>query len=122
MPKSFEDVNLWKEGYILLKKVYAATGRYPKEEAYGLTSQTRRASNGIIANIAEAHGRYYFADKVRVLYIARGECCETRSHLAVAHGLGYLSGELYTELKQRYQGMEKGINTYLKELRKRKHN
>ena len=44
------------------------------------------SANLVISNIAEAYGRYYFADKARVLYTSRGECEETRSHLRVALG------------------------------------
>jgi len=67
MNKKFYELNIWKKGYELLMKVYEVTGKYPPEEKYGLVPDTRRSANSVIANIAEAHGRYYFADKVRVL-------------------------------------------------------
>ncbi|HCY19874.1 MAG TPA: four helix bundle protein, partial [Deltaproteobacteria bacterium] len=64
---------------------------YPAGERYALTSDIRRSANSVIANTAESHGRYYFADKVRVLYTARGEVEETRSHLQVSLGRNYIS-------------------------------
>lgn len=93
-------------------RLYKVTGKYPAEEKYGLTSDTRRSGNSIIANIAEAHGRYYYADKTRVLMISRGEVEEVRSHLAVAHGLGYLTSQEFQELDKEYEGLGAGINSY----------
>lgn len=118
MGKAFNELNIWKKGYELLMKVYEVTTLYPKEEKYGLTSDTRRSANSIIANIAEAHGRYYFADKARVLYIARGEIEETRSHLRVAYGLKYIKEEILVWLDKEYEGLSKGISTYIQTLKK----
>lgn len=86
MGQSFRELRIWQKGYKLLMRIYKITAQYPPEEKYGLISDTRRSGNSIIANIAEAHGRYYFADKSRVLIIARGEVDEVRSHLSVAQG------------------------------------
>ena len=77
-------------GYNLLMEIYMVSDLFPEVEKYALTSQMRRSSNSIIANIAESHGRFTYADKVRVLYIARGEITETRSHLSVAFGRKYI--------------------------------
>jgi len=87
----FYELEIWKKGYELLLKVYEVTSKYPPEEKFNLVSQTRSAANSVIAQIAEAHGRFSFADRVRVLYQSRGECIETRSHLRVANGVKYLS-------------------------------
>lgn len=81
MSYKFYQLDIWKEGHKLLMEIYKITEVYPKEERYGLISQTRESANSVIANIAEARGRYYYADKIRVLYIARGEIQETQSHL-----------------------------------------
>ena len=116
MAKEFYDLNIWRKGYDLLIKVYELTLKYPHEEKYGLISDTRRSANSIIANIAESHGRFYFADKIRVLYISRGEVEEVRSHLKIGSGLGYLSEENFKILDTEYQGLSKGINVYISSL------
>jgi len=118
MGKSFRDLKIWQKGYELLMKIYKTTSEYPPEEKYGLLTDTRRSANSIIANIAESHGRYFFADKIRVLYIARGEVEETRSHLSVALGQGYLSKEDFEFLDREYEGLGVGINFYIEDLRK----
>lgn len=99
-------------------KIYEVTSKYPPEEKYGLTADTRRTANSIIANIAESHGRYFFADKIRVLFIARGEVEEIRSHLSVACGLEYITKEDFEYLDEEYEGLERGINSYIHDLRK----
>jgi four helix bundle protein len=63
MPKGFHELNIWKKGYELLMEIYRITAAFPREEKFGLSAQMRNSANSVIANIAEAHGRYYFADK-----------------------------------------------------------
>jgi len=38
-------------------KIYRLTARFPREERYGLTTQLRRSSSSIAANLAEGCGR-----------------------------------------------------------------
>jgi len=118
MAKGFYDLNIWKKGYALLMEIYKITATFPKEEKYGLTAQLRDSGNSVIANIAEAHGRYYFADKARVLYMSRGECQETRSHLRVALGLRYIDKTVFNHLDEEYEGLSKGISSYIRSLKK----
>lgn len=118
MKNSFRDLRIWQKGYELLMKVYNATSKYPLEEKYGLVTDTRRSANSIIANIAESHGRYFFKDQIRVLYVARGEIEEVRSHLSVAFGLKYLSKEDFEFLDREYEGLGVGINFYIRDLEK----
>jgi len=118
MPKGFYELNIWKKGYALLMEIYKITAAFPKEEKYGLSRQMRDSANSIIANIAEAHGRYHYADKARVLYTSRGECEETRSHLRVASGLKYIDEEVFVSLEQEYEGLSKGISSYIRVLKK----
>lgn len=118
MASDFHKLNIWKKGFALLIEIYKITATFPKEEKYGLCSQMRNSSNSVIANIAEAHGRYYFADKARVLYTARGECEETRSHLRVALGLKYIDNKVFNHLDEEYEGLTKGISSYIRSLRR----
>ncbi len=100
----------------MLVSIYTQTDNFPKDEQFTLTSQIRRSSNSVIANIAESHGRYSFKDKIRVLYIARGEIVETRSHLAVALGRKYISKEIFIQLNKKYEQLTKQLNMYIKSI------
>ncbi len=51
--KSFEDLIVWQKAHEFTLKIYEITKNFPKEETNGLTSQFRRASVSISANIAE---------------------------------------------------------------------
>lgn len=119
MGVSFKELRVWQKGNQLLLQVYDITAKFPKEERFSLIQQLRKSANSIIANIAECHGRFYFKDKIRVLYIARGELDETRSHLLVAFQLKYISEEIYQELENEYAGLLIGINEFILNYKKR---
>lgn len=51
---------------------YAVTKPFPPGEAYGLTSQIRRSSTSIAANIAEGHGRENTGSFIQFLRMAQG--------------------------------------------------
>ena len=55
--QDFKKLTVWEKGHRLTLAVYKATVGFPKDELYGLTSQIRRASASIPANIAEGCGR-----------------------------------------------------------------
>ena len=117
MPKSFYELDIWKEGYTLLLKIYKIANNFPSEEKYILTPQLIRSANSIIANIAESQGRYYFKDKIRTLYTARGEVEEVRSHLRVAAGREYITKEEFSKLDKEYEKLSKRISAYIKSIR-----
>lgn len=122
MAKSFYELRIWWKGYELLMKVYDITAKHPPEEKYALISDMRRSANSVIANIAESHGRYYFADKVRVLYTARGEAEETRSHIRVSFGRNYISKDEFEYLDKNYEELCKGISAYIQKIMSQKSN
>lgn len=45
--KDFRHLRVWDEAHQLTLKIYRATGRFPREEVYGLTSQMPRCSMSI---------------------------------------------------------------------------
>jgi len=116
MYKDFHELDIWKDGYNLLMQIYDLSEMFAEGEKYALAPQIRRSGNSIIANIAEAHGRYNFPDKIRVLYISRGEIVETRSHLAVAFGRHYINKEKFIKLNEGYKKLTKNLNLYINNL------
>lgn len=90
----------------------------PPEEKYALTEQLRRAAQSIPANIAEAHGRYHYADAVRFCYVARGSLEEAWSHILLAEELGYLASAVVREYRPFYDRLGKLINGYIRFLKR----
>ena len=114
--KKFYEMEIWRKGYALLMRVYKLTSRYPSQEKFGLVTQTNRSANSIIANTAEAHGRYYYKDKIKSLFQARCECEETQSHLLVAKGLQYALAEEIDSLVADYEELMISINAWISDL------
>ena len=83
----------------LMEAIYLATERFPRSELYGLTSQLRRASGGVIANIAEGSGRITFGEWRQLLSEARGSVYEVQAHLIAAARLGFLDKASADNLK-----------------------
>ena len=67
---NFKKLAVWEKAHHLTLEVYKVTAHFPKEETYGLTSQLRRASSSIPANIAEGSGRGGNKEMAQFLRIA----------------------------------------------------
>ena len=52
--KNFRSLKVWQKSHQLTLSIYKATSAFPKEELYGLTSQLRRGSVSIAANMQKA--------------------------------------------------------------------
>lgn len=70
--RDFKQLKVWRKSHNLTLQAYKATEAFPKEETYGLTSQIRRASSSIPANIAEGCGMNGNAQFARFLQISMG--------------------------------------------------
>jgi four helix bundle protein len=81
--------------------VYRATTSFPRDELYGLTSQLRRCSSSIPANIAEGCGRNGEAEFARFCSIAMGSASELEYHLLLAKDLTLIKPEDHTPLAER---------------------
>jgi four helix bundle protein len=98
--KDFRELRIWEKSHHLTLAVYQETRTYPKEELYGLTSQTRRAASSVPTNIAEGCGRGTDPDFARFLQIAMGSAKELNYHLLLARDLGMLAADVYDGLVQ----------------------
>ncbi len=97
--RSFYDLRVWNAAHQLTLQVYQATRQFPKDELYGLTSQLRRASASIGANLAEGCGRQTDGEMMRFVQIAMGSGSEVEYHLLLARDLGHLEVERHKALQ-----------------------
>src|ERR1700735_2069284 len=105
--EDFKILVVWTKSHQFTLAIYRHTRKFPKEELYGLTSQLRRASASIGANIAEGCGRRSDAEMKRFLQIARGSASEVEYHLLLAKDLQYLAAEEFTDLEGRMQEVQR---------------
>ena len=85
---SYRDLEIWQFSMQLAKEMYSFSREFPKEELYGLTSQIRRASVSIPANIAEGYSRDNPGDYSRFLQIAQGSLKELETLVLLACDVG----------------------------------
>jgi four helix bundle protein len=95
--KSYRDLLVWQQAMDLAVSCYKFSKKFPKEDLFGLTSQLRRSSASVAANIAEGHGRESSATFVQYLRISQGSLKETETHIILAGRLELGSKQ---ELKQ----------------------
>ncbi len=87
--RDFTETAFWNHAMEIAQAVFLMTNELPRKEDYGLTSQLRRASVSISANIAEAFGRTSSADKNKFYDYARGSAFETKSLLLYGVKVNY---------------------------------
>ena len=95
---SFRKLISWKESKILTLQVYKATQHFPQYELYGITSQLRRSSSSVMANLAEGNERSSKKDMLKFFIISRSSLAETDCFLELALDLGYLNADEYSQL------------------------
>ncbi|MGA3210546.1 MAG: four helix bundle protein [Terriglobales bacterium] len=96
--RDFRQLQVWQKSHELTLAAYKATAAFPKHELFGLTSQIRRCSASIAANIAEGCGRDGSNEFHRFLQIASGSASELEYHLLLAHDLRLLADREFSEL------------------------
>jgi four helix bundle protein len=115
--KNFRELKVWKKGHELTLAVYKTTARFPQEERYGLTSQIRRASVSVPANIAEGCGRGSDAELARFLRIAAGSANELEYHLLLANGLQMLNSPEHKHLTKQVTEVKRMLTSFIKKLK-----
>tara|TARA_R110000737_G_scaffold176257_2_gene201332 strand:- start:3565 stop:3846 length:282 start_codon:yes stop_codon:yes gene_type:complete len=88
--RDYKKYNVWELGHEVTLEIYKLTNTFPKDENFGLTSQMRRASSSIPANIAEGCGRESDAEFKRFLIISQGSASELEYFTILAKDLEYI--------------------------------
>lgn len=120
--QDFKSLKVWRKAHDLALDVYRASGGFPSSEIYGLTSQIRRASASIPANIAEGCGRGGNVEFARFLQIASGSASEVEYHLLLARDLGILKEETHSQLSDKVQEIKRMLSTLTRKVRENKAN
>jgi len=120
--RDFTDLEVWRCARLLRVEVYRCSCRFPKDETFGLISQTRRAAVSATANIAEGFGRYSYQENIQFLRHSRASVYELRDHFTTALDAGYISSEEFGRLNGQAVSVVKLLNGYIRATKNRKHN
>ena len=115
--KDFRGLKVWQDAHRPTLTVYGITKGFPKGEQYGLTSQIRRSSYSIGANIGEGCGKDTDADLKRYLQIAMGSSSELDNYLILARDLEYMNMEEYKSLQDELTSVRKMLNALIQRLK-----
>ena len=105
--EDFKNLKVWTKAHELTLAVYKQTRAFPRDEIYGLTSQIRRASASIGANIAEGCGRRSDPEMKRFIQIARGSASELECHVLLARDLQFFTIDEFEELEPKIMEIER---------------
>jgi four helix bundle protein len=99
--RDFQDLIVWQKAHQFVLSIYLFSNNFPNNELYGLTSQIRRASISVPANIAEGFKKKTKKDKARYMNITQGSVEECRYYLILAKDLDYgNTTQLMTNLEE----------------------
>ena len=117
--RGYRDLIVYQLSYNLALEIHEITKLFPKEEKYSLTDQIRRSSRSVPAIIAEAwKKRRYQKMFVAKIVDAAGEAGETEVWLDFSKDFGYLDEAKYRELTNRYEEVNKMLNSMIEKADK----
>lgn len=115
--QDFRNLKVWEKTHMLTLDVYKISKSFHREEMYGLTSQVRRASVSIAANIAEGTCRNGDADFARFLQMAAGSASEVEYHLLLARDLELLKTADYKRISDEVVEVKRMLASLMHKLR-----
>src|SRR3989338_235490 len=117
MSTGLENLKVYQMAEALEIEVYKVTKDFPKEEKYGSVNQLRRSSAAVANNIAEGYARHSYLEKVRYLYIAKGEAEETKRNIIRSGKKDLITESIANDLAHKYTSLLKAISGYIKFLK-----
>ena len=99
-----KDLKVYQLAFRLATEIFELSKGFPSEERYSLTSQIRRSSRSVAANLAEGfRKRQYPSMFVSKLADCDAEATETQVWLDFALASGYLRAEDHKRLSAGYE-------------------
>lgn len=115
--KGYRNLIVWQKADELAFQVYVITNKFPKQEMFSLTSQTRRCALSVPANIVEGYARSTTKDKTHFCIMARGSLTESEYYLDFALRLNYISQSEHVKLTSLRDEVGRLLNGYIKSLK-----
>ena len=104
--RSHKELDVYQLAFKTSMEIYHLTKTFPKDEMYSLTSQIRRSSRSVSANISEAfRKRRYEKAFISKLSDSEAEAAETQVWLDYSLECEYISRNLYEKLFNEYDNI-----------------
>jgi len=100
----------------LVTEIYKISKGFPKDEAYGLTSQMRRCAISIPSNMAEGYGRNSTNEYLHSLRIATGSLYELQTQMEISMNLYYLNRDEFDKLYELSREIERMLSSLIRKL------
>ena len=114
MLRGHRDLKVYQLAFKLAMEIFRLSKAFPEDERYSLTSQIRRSSRSVAANIAEGfRKRQYPSMFVSKLADADAEATETQVWLDFARECKYLPEEQRNQLVIGYEEIGKMLNSMM---------
>jgi four helix bundle protein len=117
---NYKKLDVWLFSMEVVKEIYIITRTYPRDERYGLISQTNRAAVSIPANISEGFGRSRNGDTLHFLHISRGSAYELETLLSVSFMINIINEESFNKINELLEKTLKVLNGYINYLDNKK--
>jgi four helix bundle protein len=109
--RGHRDLKVYQLAYRLAMEVFRLSRTFPEHERYSLTSQIRRSSRSVAANIAEGYRKRQYPHMfVSKMADSDAEATETLVWLDFARDCGYLSRENHRTLAEGYEEIGRMLN------------
>ena len=116
----FEKLWVWQKAHALMLEVHTICQGLPRDEKYRKRDQLERSSSSVPDNIAEGHTSYYYHEKIKGFNVARKEAGETQNHIRALQDKHYINSEKARDIISRYEEVIRGINGYIRWVRKKR--
>ena len=115
MLQGHRDLKVYQLAHKLAMEIFRVSRLFPEDERYSLTSQIRRSSRSVAANIAEGFRKRQYASMfVSKLADADAEATETQVWLDFARDCKYLPEEQRNQLVIGYEEIGKMLSSMMK--------
>ena len=118
MATGLENLKIYQMAEDLEIEVHNLTNTFPKDEQYRSVDQIKRSSAAVANNPSEGYARHTFKEKIRYLYIAKGEAEETKRNVLKSAKKGFLPENTALLIAEKYTCLLKAISGYISFVRK----
>jgi len=115
--KDFKQLRIFIKARSLNKDIYLLSKKFPGDERFGITSQIRRASISIAANIAEGCGRNSDREFARFLDISYASACEVECILLIAFDIEIIGQQELAYINEKLDEIKKMTFSFSRKLR-----